>query len=66
MCGPKKTKIVLWPDNFLELVCIHKLTLGVTWAGSLLATPLPIGVQRKKVLKKRNFQIMLVPYKLDP
>ena len=35
-------KMVLWPDIPLELktlnlVCIHNLTLGVTWAGSHLA-----------------------------
>ena len=41
------------------MVCIHNLTLGLTWVGSLLATSLPIGV------KKNNFQIMLGPKELD-
>ena len=30
-------------------MCIHILTLGVTWAGSHLATPLPLGVRLEAI-----------------
>ena len=40
------------------MVCIHNLTLGVTWVESHLATPLPIGVQSEKVPKKRREELL--------
>ena len=48
------------------MVCIHNLTLGVTWAGSLLDTPLPITVHSKDVPKKKDFRISLGTKELDP
>ena len=40
------------------VLALHNLTLGVTWVGSLLATPLPIGV-------KKNLRITLGPKELE-
>ena len=49
MSGPKNAKngtlaIQTLRVTDLKMVCINKLTLGVIWAKSLLAIPLPIGV----------------------
>ena len=41
------------------MVHTHNFTLGVTWAGSLLATPLPIGMYSEKVPKKSTYDELL-------
>ena len=47
MSGPKKGQKWYFgqplEQQALKMVCIRNLTLGVTWMGSLLATPLSIG-----------------------
>ena len=57
MLGPRKRKGILAIQTLgaTDLKhCMHtQLTFGVTWVGSFLSTPLPIGVLIEKVPQKR-------------
>ena len=63
MSSPKKAKNATLAIQTLGVTdlkhgMLHKLTLGVTWAGSLLATPLPLVFKEEKCQKINYIKLL--------